>query len=350
MLGTMFMLLPTAPSSLLYMRAGAPSAALPPGYAVVDASTFAGTPHASTPLPVALRELWPDKFTSDSAAKRACRRKMVRVDGAVGKCILRVAPGASVELVQRVAAGPAAGVGRRARDADPLAVAYEDDHLAIVVKPAGMPIQGRYGATGAREKFAGSLVPSRRADAQPLWRPQHVHRLDAPTSGLLVVAKTGAALRTLSACFAARLVRKKYVAIVAGALPPAARPSTIDAPLSGKHARTRWRCVASYPSLKFGSVSWLELWPHTGRTHQLRRHCAEALGRPILGDAKHWPTDGSWPREETGQGLFLSAVELELPHPATGAALRVKVAPPPKFEKFVAREAERHARLSEVEK
>ena len=81
-----FLLLPTAPSSLLYMRAGAPSAALPPGYAVVDASTFAGTPHASTPLPVALRELWPDKFTSDSAAKRACRRKMVRVDGAVGKC------------------------------------------------------------------------------------------------------------------------------------------------------------------------------------------------------------------------------------------------------------------------
>ena len=76
---------------------------------------------------------------------------------------------------------------------------------------------------------------------------------------------------------------------------------------------------------------------------------SHTLGRPILGDAKHWPTDGSWPREETGQGLFLSAVELELPHPATGAALRVKVAPPPKFEKFVAREAERHARLSEVE-
>ena len=64
--------------------------------------------------------------------------------------------------------------------------------------------------------------PLDRADAQPLWRPQHVHRLDAPTSGLLVVAKTGAALRTLSACFAARLVRKKYVAVVAGALPPAA--------------------------------------------------------------------------------------------------------------------------------
>ena len=206
--------------------------------------------------------------------ERACRRKMVRVDGAVGKCVLQVAPGASVELVQRVAAGPAAGDGRRARDSNPLTVAYEDDHLAIVVKPAGMPIQGRYGATGAREKFAGSLVPSRRADAQPLWRPQHVHRLDAPTSGLLVVAKTGAALRTLSACFAARLVRKKYVAVVAGALPPAAPPSTIDAPLSGKHARTRWRCVARYPSLKFGSVSWLELWPHTGRTHQLRRHCA----------------------------------------------------------------------------
>ena len=124
----------------------------------------------------------------------------------------------------------------------------------------------------------------------------------------------------------------------------------VRSPLEGKECVTFYRLLASQPSAQFGSLSTVELRPHTGRTHQLRRHCAEALGRPILGDAKHWPTDGSWPREETGQGLFLSAVELELPHPATGAALRVKVAPPPKFEKFVEREAERHARLSEVEK
>ena len=73
---------------------------------------------------------------------------------------------------------------------------------------------------------------------------------------------------------------------------PDREPRVLLAAKQGKHARTRWRCVASYPSLKFGSVSWLELWPHTGRTHQLRRHCAEALGRPYVTNAVGLEQDG----------------------------------------------------------
>eukprot|EP00966_Prymnesium_polylepis_P081170 1880529-Prymnesium_polylepis.1 len=159
--------------------------------------------------------------------------------------------------MQRVAA-PSPGSGRRGRaDEGALTVVYEDESLAVVYKPEGVAVQGASSdelqGPPLRSLLANSLQPSRDAAAQPLWRPQHVHRLDGPTSGLLVVAKTGQALRALSSGFKERLVHKRYRAVVAGRVAADGRRTrVIDEPLSGQAARTCWRVVARAPSEAYG--------------------------------------------------------------------------------------------------
>ena len=337
------------------------------GYAIVDEATV---PLSCDDLPLSevVQAVWPARFSSASAARKACRRSLVLVDENVGRNGQAVLSGCTLRLLQRIAA-PSPGTGRRGRaDAAALSVVYEDDSLAVVYKPAGPPMRfheareivsvavacfTRSGCLMRTQCFAGmavqgasasaqdgpplrgllanSLEPSRDASAQPLWRPQHVHRLDAPTSGLLVVAKTGQSLRTLSASFKHRLVHKRYRAVVAGPVGEVSHMQLIEAPLSGQSARTHWRVVCRRPSAKFGEVALVDLWPYTGRTHQLRRHMA-LMGHPIVGDQKHW-CDGL--PEDTAHGLFLSAVELELPHPKTGALLRVRTAQPPGFSQYL---------------
>eukprot|EP00310_Coccolithus_braarudii_P013690 CAMPEP_0183339662 /NCGR_PEP_ID=MMETSP0164_2-20130417/6505_1 /TAXON_ID=221442 /ORGANISM="Coccolithus pelagicus ssp braarudi, Strain PLY182g" /LENGTH=303 /DNA_ID=CAMNT_0025509693 /DNA_START=139 /DNA_END=1047 /DNA_ORIENTATION=- len=170
----------------------------------------------SLPLPELLRLAWPERFVSASAARRACRRSLVLVDGCISSCSTQVSGSVTLELLGRVSA-PAPGEGRRGATDNSLAIAYEDDDLAIVFKPAGVPVQGAHDErTSMRTLLVNGLAPSGAED--PLWRPQHVHRLDAPTSGLLVVAKSRSALRELSAAFAERRVRKTYRAVVAGAV------------------------------------------------------------------------------------------------------------------------------------
>ena len=240
-----------------------------------------------------------------------------------------------LRLLQRVEA-PAGDAGRRRPLAKPLRVIFEDESLAVVFKPAGIAVQGGISSQPSlRELLVGSVAPSRNSTAEPLWRPQHVHRLDAPTSGLLVVAKTGQALRALSASFADRAVRKRYRAVVAMPTRAAATAGDGDVqeiilPLSGQQARTLWRTIRRHASSRYGEIALVDLWPHTGRTHQLRRHMA-ALGQPIIGDSKYWPAE----LPEAGGGLLLSAVELELPHPCTGDELRVEISQPSEFDSFL---------------
>lgn len=114
--------------------------------------------------------------------------------------------------------------------------------------------------------------------------PQAAHRLDAETGGLLICAKTTVALQKLSSAFAARSMIKRYRAIVRGALRGCGR---VTARLSGDDSETEFRCVAVHESSKCGHVTLVDLWPRTGRTHQLRRHMM-MLGHPILGDVKYW--------------------------------------------------------------
>ena len=198
---------------------------------------------------------------------------------------------------------------------DGLKIVYEDTVLAVVVKPAGMlSVPGKDAVESVE-----SIMRQRwhMADATPIMP----HRLDKDTSGLIVVARTADAYRRLQRQFAERLVTKRYEAVVDGI--PAQREGRITLPLSpdisdrprqcvdvehGKPATTDFRVVRTD-----GTHALLWLYPHTGRTHQLRVHCAhmQGLGCPILGD----PLYGRG--TSTGR-MFLHAAQLQFAHPATG--------------------------------
>jgi len=199
---------------------------------------------------------------------------------------------------------------------------YADDALVVVDKPAGLlSVPGR-GETGREHLVA--RVQRRFADALV------VHRLDQATSGLVVFARGTAMQRALSKAFAARLVTKRYEALVQGIveadegaidLPLAAdwphRPRQRVDPLRGKPSLTRWRVLGRDAAL---ARTRLQLEPVTGRSHQLRVHLL-AIGHPIVGDALYAP---EWPAPR----LMLHACVLALPHPANGSTLTVHSAVP----------------------
>ena len=211
----------------------------------------------------------------------------------------------------------------------PLDVVYADAHLLVLDKPAGLlSVPGR-GADKQDCLSARALL--RWPDARV------VHRLDMATSGLVLMARGAAAQRALGAAFEARQVRKRYQAVVAGALPASEVWHEIDAPIAadwprrplrvidaaGQPSLTRWRVLQPWPLLlPGGGASRLLLEPVTGRTHQLRVHLA-SIGHPILGDTLY----GGAAEQQAAPRLLLHATLLELAHPATGGRLRFERAP-----------------------
>lgn len=177
--------------------------------------------------------------------------------------------------------------------------------ILAIDKPAGLPVSARSGQSLA--DWLPLLRMGKRRDPQP------AHRLDTDTSGCLVLGRTAPMLARLNALFAARETRKTYWAVVRGG--PAAESGVIEAPLrkvsnaargwrmevhpSGDPARTAWGVLG-----RGAGLAWLELRPETGRTHQLRVHCAH-LGCPIHGDRLYGG-------DEAG-GLHLLARSLTLP-------------------------------------
>jgi 23S rRNA pseudouridine1911/1915/1917 synthase len=184
----------------------------------------------------------------------------------------------------------------------PLRVAYEDETLLVVDKPAGLVVHPSAGHGGGT--LVNALLGRARDRGEPLGsiagvgRPGIVHRLDKETSGLIVVAKTDAAQASLMRQFGARTVEKEYLALVRGAAP--APRGRIEAPI-GRDPRDRQRMavtaggrasVTEYEQLGAGGgYALLALRPLTGRTHQIRAHLAY-LGLPIAGDLRYGGGEG----------------------------------------------------------
>ena len=197
-----------------------------------------------------------------------------------------------------------------------LSVVYEDDWIFVVDKPAGLlSVPGR--GIDAADSVATRLQ-LRNAAADP------AHRLDLDTSGLLIVARDPATLRELQRQFARQEVRKRYVAIVAGevagdrgcielALRPDRheRPRQVHDPVHGKPARTTWEVIE-----RAAGRTRVALYPHTGRTHQLRVHAAHpaGLGAPICGDRLYGTG---------GERLLLHAQQISFRHPASGRVIEL---------------------------
>jgi 23S rRNA pseudouridine1911/1915/1917 synthase len=203
-------------------------------------------------------------------------------------------------------------------EAIPLTIVYEDAHLIVVDKPAGLPVHPGPGHSGH------TLVNALLAHCPDLpgvggvQRPGIVHRLDKDTSGLIVAAKDDRSHNALSAALKAREVHKTYLALVEGRLDP--KEALIDAPIgrdpnnrrrmmvsaSGREALTAYKVIEEFPGYTLAEGS-----PITGRTHQIRVHLA-SLGHPVAGDPIYGHSSPIAPR------LFLHAWKLGFRHPITG--------------------------------
>jgi 23S rRNA pseudouridine1911/1915/1917 synthase len=226
----------------------------------------------------------------------------------------------------------------------PLSVLFEDEHLAVLDKPAGLvvhPAPGHWDDTLVNALVARGTTLSGGAEG----RPGIVHRLDRDTSGLMVVAKTDLAHRRLGAAIAARRMRRTYAALVWGHLGDGV--TVIDAPLArhptdrkrmavtpaGRSARTDATVVA-----RFEAVDLVRLELHTGRTHQIRVHL-QHIGHPIVGDLVYSgggsrrvsgiARRGAEQLERLAPRQALHAAALAFRHPASGTSLEFHSEWPP---------------------
>ncbi len=256
--------------------------------------------------------------------QKLTRSGQIRVDGARAKPDTRLVAGSQV----RVPPLPDAPLVLAKGEIDPRDAAfikslviYEDGEVLALNKPSGLAVQG---GTKTTRHVDGLLS----AWGEGLDRPRLVHRLDRDTSGVLVLGKSPQAAAQLAGSFAKRRVQKIYWAIVTGFPKPGDgvvdrslakqgigdREMMAPADLSDPRAET---AETEYVTLARAGprAAWMALWPHTGRTHQLRAHML-FLGHPIVGDPKY-NTPASQTLSE-GLKLQLHARRLVLPHPSRG--------------------------------
>jgi len=211
-----------------------------------------------------------------------------------------------------------------------LEIVFEDEFIAIINKPAGIIVSGNQFKT-IENALLYNIKPSKSNDALKWAKP--VHRIDFATSGLLIAAKTSKAIIELGKQFENREVKKRYRAIVIGKI---SNKGKIDTPIDEKNALTKYQLIKHVPSLTNQWLSLIDLYPHTGRKHQLRKHLSE-IGFPIMGD-KLYQNKGQMIK---GKGMFLCAVELSFFHPITNDKLNFKIDESHKFNSFLEREQAR---------
>lgn len=265
--------------------------------------------------------------------QKLLRSGQIRVDGGRVKADTRVEPGQQVripplEVDKKGGAEHLTGHSiRNQGDADVLSkmLIYEDEKVFVFNKPPGLAVQGGSGVTRNVDEML-EVWRSKKGE-----KPRLVHRLDRDTSGVLVIARTRLAAMKLSEAFRARETEKTYWALVKGV--PPKREDKISTWLikeqtpdgdrmrvanhgekGADHAVSYYRIIEQAAQ----ALTWLEMQPHTGRTHQLRVHAAY-IGCPIIGDPKYFEADTNWDFPGGMQNrLHLHAHRIRIPHPDKG--------------------------------
>ena len=251
------------------------------------------------------------EIASRSLAERLLRDGAVRVNGVVRPKSHKLEGGSVVEV--ELPASAAATTP----EAVSVPVLYEDEHLVVLDKPAGLAVHP--GAGERRRTLVGQLLSLRAAGGRDPERPGVVHRLDRDTSGVLVVARSEHAHAVLQEAIRARAVERRYLALVRGH--PQSRTGRIDAPI-GRDRRDPTRrsldtdepreAVTHFELVEAMSEhTLLDVRLETGRTHQIRVHLG-AIGLPVAGDAQYGA------RGDLGlERQFLHAYRLRFRHPLT---------------------------------
>ena len=264
---------------------------------------------------------------SREAAQRLIERGAVTVDGAARQKRHAVSAGETIAVELPEAVDPA---DPRAGEGVPYEVVFEDAHLLVVDKPAGVVV---HPAPGHPTGTLAQALAGRAAGGPDPWRPGIVHRLDRDTSGLMVVAKSDRVHRALQRLIRERQLDREYLALVEGHLD--SRTGTIEAPIgrdrgerklmsvrsdTGRAARTHFEVVETYPR-----TTLLRVRLETGRTHQIRAHM-QAIGHPICGDPQYGGAACGQRLGLTRQ--FLHSARLRFRHPIGGADTCCESKPP----------------------
>lgn len=292
----------------------------------------------------------------DKALAEATGLSRARVQGLIDEGRVDVAGKTATSASAKIAAGTAfriilaAAMPAAALPEDiPLTIAYEDAHLVVVDKPAGMVVHPAVGnITGTLVNALLHHCRGQLSGINGVARPGIVHRIDKDTSGLLVVAKSDAAHEGLAVQFAAHTVHRRYVAVCAGHPSPAS--GTIDARVGrsdadrkkmtvlpnnssrGKHAVTHYTLME-----RLDEAAVIECRLETGRTHQVRVHCA-SIGHPLLGDPAYGRTPKSLRPVLERLGFArqaLHAAELGFQHPLTGETVQFRSKLPPDMAELI---------------
>jgi 23S rRNA pseudouridine1911/1915/1917 synthase len=273
-----------------------------------------------------------EEVGSRAAAERLLGDQRVLVDGAVRAKSYRLEGGEELELDV-----PAARPSALEPEQLDLRVAYEDEHLLVVDKPAGLVVHPSAGH-GSGTLVHGLLGHAIAGGAEP-QRPGIVHRLDRDTSGLLVVARSEDAHRRLQRLLRDRKIEREYLALVRGR--PSSREGRIEAPIGRDRTDpTRISLDTATPREAVTNFQLIELLAHhallrvrleTGRTHQIRVHLA-AIDLPVSGDPVYGvPGDLGLERQ------FLHAARLAFEHPLAGGRVEVESPLPPDLEEALVR-------------
>jgi 23S rRNA pseudouridine955/2504/2580 synthase len=280
---------------------------------------------------------------SHGALQKLLRTGQVRLDGRRVEGKDRVEPGQTVRLPPGVTATPAPKPKAQPRLSDRDAqeiqslVIHRDDWVIALNKPSGLAVQGGSGT----ERHIDGMLDGLRFGFEE--RPRLVHRLDKDTSGLLLIARTGQSAKRLSESFRDRETEKLYWAVVVGVppkmegaidLPLAKRPGARDRETMQVDHEEGQKALTHFKVLDRAGdrAALLALWPRTGRTHQLRVHCAE-IGCPILGDRKYGGEEALLSAVADSRRLHLHARRLTLPHPSGKGTLRLHAEPPAHFKR-----------------
>lgn len=248
-----------------------------------------------------------------SGVKKAIKKELVFVNDKVATTALFITGGETIQLLQN----PEPNDFKRLKLK--LEVLFEDDYLAIIYKPAGILVSGNSFAT-IDNALAQNLQKSPQYDAV---RPRPVHRLDYPTTGVLLIGKTNASIIALNKLFEHKEIQKTYHAITIGNMQ---KEGHIISSINEKQAATQYEVLQTVASERFSALNLIKLSPKTGRKHQLRIHLS-SIGNQILGDKEYGDTQLAL----RGKGLYLHASTLNFEHPFTKKNISITKELPKKF-------------------